>query len=43
MWNEQDWQALAGHAQRCRQQSISALIAAEPGRQTAFARRLGPL
>ncbi|MFY8207626.1 MAG: glucose-6-phosphate isomerase [Arenimonas sp.] len=43
MWNEQDWLALAEHARRCRQQSISALIAAEPDRHTAFARRLGPL
>ena len=43
MWNEQDWQALAEHARRCRQQPISGLIAAELGRQTAFARKLGPL
>ena len=43
MWNEQDWQALAEHARRCRQQPIAALIAAEPGRNAEFARRLGPL
>ena len=43
MWNEQDWQALAEHARRCRQRPIAALIAAEPQRNAAFARRLGPL
>ena len=43
MWNEQDWQALAEHARRCRQWPIAALIAAEPERSAAFARRFGPL
>ena len=43
MWQEQDWQALAGHAQRCKARSIADIIADEPGRAAGFAMRVGPL
>jgi glucose-6-phosphate isomerase len=43
MWNQADWQALAEHAERCKPQAISALIAAEASRAQDFSLQLGPL
>ncbi len=43
MWNTEDWQALAAHAERCRSKTIAGLVAAESGRAADFACRVGPL
>lgn len=43
MWNEQNWNALHQHAQRCRQQSIQQLIEMDNERARKFTMQLGPL
>jgi glucose-6-phosphate isomerase len=43
MWNDNDWQALAQHAQRCGSRILLDIIDSEPGRAQDMSMKLGPL